>query len=103
MFGHGHYFANVADKSVGYTSLNNSYWAHGHENTSLLFVFRVAEGKAYNLDAYSPEVSRWKEVDCIKAGYNSVHAHAGKDLRRDEIIVYNDAACTIEYIIELKN
>lgn len=103
MFGHGHYFANVADKSVGYTSLNNSYWARGNSSTSLLFVFRVAEGKAYDLDAFSPEVSRWNETDCIKAGYNSVHAHAGKDLRRDEIIVYNDAACTIEYIIELTN
>lgn len=102
MFGHGHYFASVADKSVGYTSLNNSYWAHGSSNTSLLFVFRVAQGKAYNLHDYSPTVSSWHEKDCVKAGYNSVYAHAGKALRRDEIIVYNDSACTIEYIIELK-
>lgn len=102
MFGHGHYFANVADKSVGYTSLTNSRWANGSSKNTLLFVFRVAEGNAYNLDRFSSEVSRWTEADCRKAGYDSVHAHAGADLKRDEIIVYNDAACTIEYIIELK-
>ena len=103
MFGHGLYFAPKASKSIGYTSINGSYWASGHENSSVLLVFRVAQGKKKDLKEFSPEVSRWTEKSCREAGYDSVYAHAGKSLRNDEVIVYNDAACTVEYLIELKS
>ena len=33
MFGHGLYFAPRAKKSIGYTSLNGSYWAGGSSST----------------------------------------------------------------------
>jgi len=32
MFGDGIYFADKAQKSIGYTSLRGSYWAHGGDN-----------------------------------------------------------------------
>lgn len=102
MFGHGLYFAPKAKKSVGYTSLTGTYWAHGTENTALLMIFKVAMGKAMDLNAYSAKVATWNESDCEKAGYNSVYAHAGVDLRNDECIVYNEDACTLSYIVELK-
>jgi hypothetical protein len=35
-------------------------------------------------------------------GYDSVHAHKGVDLRKDEFIVYNSDKCTIAYIMEIK-
>lgn len=34
--------------------------------------------------------------------YDSVHAKAGKSLRNDEIIVYQECQCTIKYLIELR-
>jgi len=108
MFGYGLYFAPKAKKSVGYTSLSGSYWAHGGSNTAMLMVFKVAMGKQKNLDQYDPVVARWSEADCRRAGYDSVFAHAssnpslgGGRLYNDEAIVYNEAACTLSYVIEL--
>ena len=35
MFGHGLYFAPRAKKSIGYTSLNGSYWSGGMDRLQL--------------------------------------------------------------------
>ena len=107
MFGYGLYFAPKAKKSCGYTSLPFAYWSNrtgsnqGSNHTAMLTVFKVAMGKKYDLQAYSPIVSKWNEKDCKKAGYDSVYAHAGVSLQNDEAIVYNEDACTISYLIEL--
>ena len=109
MFGHGLYFANKARKSAGYTSLSGSFWANGSSPDAALLLFKVATGKSKNLYSFNSVVSRWKEADCRKAGYDSVYAHASNNpslhsgrLYNDEIIVYNDNACTLSYIIYLK-
>lgn len=107
MFGYGLYFAPKAQKSAGYTSLNGSYWTNrlggSCGNKAALLVYKVAMGKSRHLYAYSPEVSNWHEKDCKRGGYDSVYAHAGRDLRNDECIVYNEDACTLSYMITLKN
>lgn len=35
--------------------------------------------------------------------FDSVYAHKGASLIHDEMIVYNEAACTIRYMIEVRN
>ncbi len=107
MFGYGLYFAPKAKKSCGYTSLPFAFWSNrtgsnkGKSSTAYLTVFKVAMGKEKDLNAFSPTVSGWYEKDCKKAGFQSVYAHAGKDLKNDECIVYNEDACTISYLVEL--
>ena len=39
-------------------------------------------------------------ADRIKP-YDALHAHKGRSLKEDEIIVYNQAQVTIQYVIEL--
>ncbi|MBP3783843.1 MAG: WGR domain-containing protein [Butyrivibrio sp.] len=104
MFGSGLYFAPKAKKSVGYT--DSGFWAARtgsatySNKTVLLTVFKVAMGKQMDISAANSSLT---ETKVRSMGYDSVFAHAGTQLRNDECIVYNDDACTICYIIELKN
>ena len=104
MFGTGLYFAPKAKKSVGYT--DSGYWAGRTgsatytSKTVLLTVFKVAMGKQMDITCADPSLT---EAKIKNMGYDSVFAHAGVQLRNDECIVYSDDACTISYIIELKN
>lgn len=98
MFGNGSYFAPKAGKSIGYTSLDGSYWANGRSRSAFLLVFDVAMGNVYNTSTYD---RKWEERGFLNR-YDSVHAHAGSMLRNDEIIVYNEAASCIRYMIEIR-
>lgn len=105
MFGDGSYFAPKARKSLGYTSLNGSYWARGNSNSGFMALMSVAYGKPYdvysfNSDFYSLDYDRLQKK-C--AGANCLHAHAGSMLRNDEIVIYKEEQCTIKYLVELKN
>jgi len=105
MFGDGSYFAPKARKSLGYTSLNGSYWARGNSNSGFMALMSVAYGKPYdvysfNSDFYSLNYDRLQKK-C--AGANCLHAHAGGMLRNDEIVIYKEEQCTIKYLVELKN
>lgn len=104
MFGYGIYYAPKAKKSLGYTSLNGSYWAKGNSNSGFMALMNVAYGKPY--DVYSFD-SKYYSFDYNKLqntcpGANCLHAHEGNMLRNDEIIVYKEEQCTIKYLIELK-
>ena len=105
MFGDGSYFAPKARKSLGYTSLNGSYWARGNSNSGFMALMSVAYGKphdvySFNSDFYSLDYDRLQKK-C--AGANCLHAHAGSMLRNDEIVIYKEEQCTIKYLVELKN
>lgn len=106
MFGDGIYWANKARKSIGYTSLSGSYWASGSSNKAYLALFRVNVGKTWDLFAggkrYSSEHSRLNNSKVHTAGYDSVYAKGGADLRNDEYIVYEEGRATIQYLIELR-
>lgn len=99
MFGKGIYFASDFDKSRGYCSARNCRWRGGNDSTAMLAIFEVATGKPLHLD-----VSRSDLHDGHPAlkGKDSVWAHKGANLCRDELIVYNDRACTIKYIVETR-
>ena len=102
MFGYGIYFAPSFAKSMGYTSIEGSYWAGGHSDTAYMAVFDVALGKSLDVYSYAGGYGSWKEKDIRKAGCDSLFAHKGQMLRNDEIIVYNEAAMTIRYLVEIK-
>ena len=102
MFGYGIYFAPSFAKSMGYTSIEGSYWAGGHSDTAYMAVFDVALGKSLDVYSYAGGYGSWKEKDIRKAGCDSLFAHKGQMLRNDEIIVYNEAAMTIRYLVEIR-
>lgn len=101
MFGYGIYFAPSFAKSMGYTSIEGSVWAGGHNETAYMAVFDVALGRSLDVYSYTGGYGRWREDDIRKAGCDSLFAHKGQMLRNDEIIVYNEAAMTIRYLVEI--
>lgn len=106
MFGYGCYYAPKCAKSIGYTSLSGSYWAHGGNNTAYMALFDVAYGTpydVYNFDSkyYNLDYNRLQQ---FKPGANCLHAHADRGmLRNDEIVVYREEQMTIKYLIEIGN
>ena len=105
MFGMGTYFSPTAKKSLGYTSLDGSYWAGGRSNSAFMGLMKVAYGIPY--DVYSFDscyyMYDYKKLQAAKPGANCLHAHAGSMLRNDEVVIYNESQCTIQYLVELRN
>lgn len=104
MFGYGIYYAPKARKSLGYTSLDGSYWVGGNSKFGFMALMEVAYGKPY--DVYSFD-RKYYDFDYQKLqqacpSANCLHAHEGSMLRNDEIIVYKEEQCTIRYLIELR-
>lgn len=102
MFGNAVYFANKARKSIGYTSINNSYWAKGNSNTAFLALYEVKCGNKFDIykhESYCYNLDQ-KFLDIKKC--QSVHAHAGQSLLNDEIMIYEHTRCSIKYLIEFK-
>ena len=66
--------------------------------------FRFA-GTAYNVYSFDSQYATFNYDRLQKAqpGASCLHAHAGKMLRNDEIIVYKEEQCTVKYLIELTN
>lgn len=104
MFGYGIYFAPKARKSLGYTSLSGSYWAHGNSNSGFMALMDVAYGKPYDVHSFDSKYYNFN-YDTLQnncPGANSLHAHEGSMLKNDEIIVYKEEQCTIKYLVELR-
>lgn len=105
MFGYGIYYAPKARKSLGYTSLDGSYWARGNSNSGFMALMDVAYGKPYDVYSFDSKYYGFN-YDALQRncpGANCLHAHEGSMLRNDEIIVYKEEQCTIKYLVELKN
>lgn len=100
MFGYGIYFATRAKKSINYTDLRGSYWSHGNSRQAFLAVYKVAYGNQKDVDVWTREMSNYTK----KAIYphDAVFAHKGISLLNDEIIIYDEAQMTIQYLIELE-
>lgn len=115
-FGHGIYFANKAQKSIGYTSYCGSYWKGGNDNKAYLAIFKVATGEVYDIygenkgvpDNYKQLQEKHPGADCTWAFSKSRCSNSY--LQNEEIIVYTDSSinnekelsqATIEYIIEI--
>ncbi len=101
MFGDGIYFADKAQKSIGYSSLRGSYWAGGSANKGYLALFDVHLGNEKEILHHNSSCYSLSKKVLSKDGYDSVFAKGGADLRNNEFIVYDGAQCTIAYLIEL--
>ena len=101
MFGDSIYFANKAQKSIGYTSLSSSYWAKGNDNKAYLALFEVSVGNQKHIYEHDSSCYSLCYDKIQKQGYDSVFAHAGRSLRNDEIMVYRSEQCTVKYIVEI--
>jgi poly [ADP-ribose] polymerase len=101
MFGDGIYFANKAQKSIGYSSLRGSYWTGGGANKGYLALFDVHTGEQKHITHHDRSCYSLSKSVISKDGFDSVYAHGGADLRNDEFIVYDGAQCTIAYIVEI--
>jgi poly [ADP-ribose] polymerase len=105
-FGHGLYFAPLAQKSIGYTSSYGSYWSHGDNSKGYLAVYKVATGEIYDIygegkgvpDNYNELQQKHPGADCTWAFSRSKNATSY--LQNEEVIVYREDQCTIEYLIE---
>jgi len=100
MFGQGIYFAPSAQKSWGYTSGRGSYWAHGRDNTSYMGLFATAYGHPYDVNS---ALGSYFNKSGLPRGTDCVHAHAGTQLRNDEVIFYDESAVLLNYIVEFEN
>lgn len=104
MFGYGIYYAPKARKSLGYTSLDGSYWVRGNSKFGFMALMDVAYGKPYDVYSFDSKYYNFNYDRLQEAcnGANCLHAHEGSMLRNDEIIVYKEDQCTIRYLIELR-
>jgi poly [ADP-ribose] polymerase len=104
MFGYGIYFATKARKSIGYTSLRGSYWANGSSNSAFMGLYEVAYGTPYNVHSFDSKYYdfNYEKLQQACKGANCLHAHAGKMLQNDEIIVYQQPQTTIKYLVEIR-
>lgn len=104
MFGYGLYFAPRARKSVGYTSLRGSYWAGGSSPHGFMALYEVVYGKPYDVTTNSGcGDMTYEKLQRVAPGCSCLHAHAGKVLYNDEVIVYREDQVTIKYLVQLKN
>ena len=102
-FGDGIYFADKAQKSIGYTSLRGSYWAHGGDSNAFLALFDVHLGKQKEILHHTSSCYSLSKKVLDKEGFDSVFAKGGADLRNNEYIVYDPSQCTISHLVEISN
>ncbi len=103
MFGYGIYTAPKAYKSAGYTSFRTAYWNSCRDDSGYIAVYKVAYGNPLDVHQHTPEYSSLRK-DSFEKKYpkcNCLHAHAGASLRNDEIILYDEDALTIRYLIKI--
>lgn len=102
MFGNGIYFADSSDKSAGYTSLCSARHTNGNSNRAFLGIYDVALGNSMQIHKWDYTYTNFDEAQVRAKGFDSVHAHKGVDLVHDEMIVYNNYACCLKYLVELR-
>jgi poly [ADP-ribose] polymerase len=103
MFGYGVYFADKFRKSLNYTSLRGSYWTGGSANQAFLALYDVHVGNQFHIKHHESWCYELNEENLKKKGadYDSLFAEGGADLKNNEFIVYNQAQCTIRYLVEV--
>lgn len=101
MFGDGIYFADKAQKSIGYSSLRGSCWSRGGDDKAYLALFSVHTGNQKDIKRHDSSCYRLSSSVLKQGNYDSVFAHGGMDLRNNEYIVYEPQQCTISYIVEI--
>ena len=116
-FGYGIYFAPYCRKSMGYTSSSAAIHRGGNGGRGgYLLLFKVATGDPYYIYRHRDGQGRlkvpqhWADFHKDNPGKLCTWAEAGQigdaTIRRlcyDEVIVYQESQCTIEYVVEFSN
>ncbi|RAK02726.1 poly [ADP-ribose] polymerase [Larkinella arboricola] len=104
MFGYGIYFADQFSKSLNYTSLHGSVWANGKQREGYLGIYEVHVGKQMKVTRHEPQHMNLDQeaLKRINPRYDSVFAQRGESLLKNEFIVYNQAQCTVRYMVRIK-
>lgn len=100
MFGNGIYFASECRKSLNYMDVAGSRWNDGRRKSGFTAIYAVALGKCY--EPSSPLYGGFTAKD-LPDGCTSVYAskrNQGLGLANDEYVVYDQAQCTIKYLVE---
>ena len=100
MWDDGIYGADSFQKSYGYSSGRNSYWANGTSDVAYLMLFDFHVGNQLHMERHDSSCYTISKR-CKSQGFDSVYAHKGVDLRNNEYIVYNPCQVTMKYIIEV--
>ena len=114
LFDEGIYFADEADKSLGY--INGGRWINGSKiDDNWLAVYEVHMGKMMTFKQLGPLELNAK-IDLAEYipnnGYDSFYAEKNKKsisgkskirytLSRNEYIIFNENKCTIKYLIQI--
>lgn len=106
MFGHGLYFADSFQKSLGYTSLRGACWTGGATDRGVLALCDVHLGRALTVRqhhdwCYGLTAERLRQRAGLFRTYDSLHAKAGPMLRHDELVVYHEAQVCPRYLVDV--
>lgn len=108
MFGQGLYFAPDARKALNYMDTKSSCWNRGStRDTGYISVSLVACGKAYTpthiLGSHFFEKDLPAGCGCVYAPSKLKNSNLGYRLKNDEYVVFNQDACTIKNLLEMKD
>lgn len=82
MFGHGVYFSDKFEKSLGYTSFSGSYWARGNSSHAFLAIYEVNTGMELQVERHENWMYSLNEQNLKSKGeYDSLFAKGGYELR----------------------
>lgn len=99
MFGNGLYFAPDSRKSLNYMDVKGAVWNDGKRDSGYVAVYSVALGECYKPVS---SLSRTFNKDSLPSGCLSVFADKIRTgLKNDEYVVYDQAQCTIKYLLEM--
>lgn len=102
MFGDGIYGADLARKSIGYTSINGSYWSKGNSDVAYLALYEFHTGHQHTIKKHSHSCYSLNKEKLNAMGVDSVFALKGADLKNNEYVIYDKSQCTIAYLVEIK-
>ena len=98
MFGQGIYFAPSSMKNFNYTSYRGTTWGNGSSDTAYMALYATAYGEPLNVT----QSRSYTQAELNLLHKNCVHAHAGAQLRNDEIVFYNEDAMLLMYLVEFE-
>jgi poly [ADP-ribose] polymerase len=107
MFGYGLYFADRFQKSLNYTSLRGSCWSGGSDHRAFMALYDVHVGRQLKVRTYASWCAELtaknltKRTGILRKPYDSVMGKRGLMLQNNEYIVYDEAQCTVRYLLEV--
>jgi poly [ADP-ribose] polymerase len=106
MFGNGIYFATKAQKSLGYSSMQGSYWTSGGDTHGVLALYSVSLGNVDDVNN-RPTYDAYIETS-VKKGFNSLwvrdrNTNPKSSLYNEEVIIPNGNQCKPSHVFMVRH